>query len=790
MAERIGDVLCRLQKEKVVHRDIKPSNILFDAEGEVWLADFGLARQYVTRDEFEESRRLSTLCATLTRSSGSPCTVSYMSPEQARNESLGTPSDVFSLGVTLYEAACGRHPFPGKTVYETAHLVLGHEPAPLVSEIAGFPRCLSELIAGCLAKTPTCRPTPAIIVDCCKKWGGPCQLMDSNQSTLLPHGDQNERQTMNSIYDAVTFLRENDFGISEELTREMANLERPSYTVAVVGKYQVGKSRLINEVFLGGQPLLPVGEGLCTTAAATLVTRGDRARLAVYRWQKHQEAVSVDIDGQASSEMGDVTIGVQAAEIIDDPTPDDVRRFTAPDKEFDRAALAAEVQRVELIWPSEALGNYTFIDTPGVDDPNRSILDNTTYRIIPKSDIAVLVVGVKLLDQIELEFLRSRLFDAGISRLMVLISYHADADRKSAETRQTIVKSVQAQLQAIGRQDLPVMMYCFDPAVTGVGMLNTPKAIREAIFDYLDENTQNSRIEKAQRAVRCDLLQALRKVTTQIAFADRNAAEREELLTRIQEKETELKKEFAGVSDDVVCDVSAACQSLLARLNKELRRTMEAYADGFDECASLAEVQERLEKARSELRPEIEDVIIKLRIELRARLQEVASQYQQRLSELAGGGDSAPLSDVRVDAGPLVALPPSLVVLIDYILSILILPGGPIIDIILRLIAERIPLIKKILPSSIVATIAVRVTKKAVRKESDRVVTEATASFATAIKQVEGQLRTVLGERFEDEVASIRKTAEDIAPLAVSREEREHLAVLQEVLQDRLAAAH
>ena len=127
----------------IVHRDIKPHNLLFTADGRVKLTDFGLARTAVGEDVFSD-----------TTSAGTP---EYCSPEVALGEYADSRSDLYSLGITLFEALTGRLPFSGGDPY----LVLKHQadtPAPHPASFRpGIPRELDEIILKALEKDPARR---------------------------------------------------------------------------------------------------------------------------------------------------------------------------------------------------------------------------------------------------------------------------------------------------------------------------------------------------------------------------------------------------------------------------------------------------------------------------------------------------------------------------------------------------------------------------------------------------------------------------------------------------------
>lgn len=127
----------------VLHRDLKPANILLDEAGEPHVADFGLAKQL---DSDSDVTRAGAVL-------GSP---SYMSPEQAagRSESLTVATDIYSLGVMLYEMLAGRTPFVADTPLETMRLVVEREAQRPSTIVAKVNRDLETICLKCLRKEP------------------------------------------------------------------------------------------------------------------------------------------------------------------------------------------------------------------------------------------------------------------------------------------------------------------------------------------------------------------------------------------------------------------------------------------------------------------------------------------------------------------------------------------------------------------------------------------------------------------------------------------------------------
>lgn len=121
----------------VIHRDVKPANIMLTPEKQVKLVDFGIAY----RSETEVTQMIGSF--------GSP---RYMSPEQARGEDVGTQSDLFSLGIVLYELLSGKVPFEASNVPGMIYQIVNGEPAPLRDAAPELPEVVVKAVERALAK--------------------------------------------------------------------------------------------------------------------------------------------------------------------------------------------------------------------------------------------------------------------------------------------------------------------------------------------------------------------------------------------------------------------------------------------------------------------------------------------------------------------------------------------------------------------------------------------------------------------------------------------------------------
>lgn len=156
----LADALSSAHAKGIAHRDLKPANIMADAEGRLKILDFGLAK--LIRAEPDQAQTIGTDSHTAEgRILG---TVAYMSPEQAEGAEVDHRSDVFSLGIVLYEMATGRRPFHGKTSISTISSILKDEPHLVTDLRETLPRHLGRIIKHCLAKQPDRRYQSALEV--------------------------------------------------------------------------------------------------------------------------------------------------------------------------------------------------------------------------------------------------------------------------------------------------------------------------------------------------------------------------------------------------------------------------------------------------------------------------------------------------------------------------------------------------------------------------------------------------------------------------------------------------
>ena len=142
----IANALAYAHRNNVVHRDIKPANILLGEDGAIKVVDFGIARALDAGHE-----------GGLTQDGAVMGTATYFSPEQAKGEGLDLRSDLYSLGVVLYELVAGKPPFAGDSALATAYKQVNEAAPRLRDLVADVPLALEAIIAKCLTKNADMR---------------------------------------------------------------------------------------------------------------------------------------------------------------------------------------------------------------------------------------------------------------------------------------------------------------------------------------------------------------------------------------------------------------------------------------------------------------------------------------------------------------------------------------------------------------------------------------------------------------------------------------------------------
>lgn len=527
------------------------------------------------------------------------------------------------------------------------------------------------------------------------------------------------------IQRAVAKLESLGVKFSDHLKKAIQDLASPQYRVAVVGEYQVGKSTLINKVFLAEDGILVTGNGLCTTSVVTEVRYGATRKLTAYQW-----------DYEGGEEERRAAVLEQREKLYsqtENPTQANVKAATvAADTGLKaREELSKKLSRVCLEVPAESLKGYTLLDTPGLDDPSEELLANTTYRVIPQADLAIVVVSCNSLNQRVMNLIRKDLVGDGISRFMVLISYQPMSDR-SPEMRQDIIQEIQNQLEGVGLSRIPVDMYCFDESVEDI--LCNVDEIRLRISSFLEQNALLGREERVLALLHRELSAEVKANAARIQGSALTPEQRQAQMKKIEEAENTFHRQFQESMENVQGEIEALKARVSQRVEDIVEEVFLETEEKLKEQKTFSEMQGMLETSGRRMSLALSNRLLTVQAEVKQGIRQIREENKLSIQKPIEDFNVTLDKELEINGGMLAKVPGPVWEVANVTLLNALLPGGWIFATVGRVILNQKFLLQG-------------VAKKAVERKVGKEMSELRENVAS---QVTGQLQENIDACWED----------------------------------------
>jgi len=567
----------------------------------------------------------------------------------------------------------------------------------------------------------------------------------------------------------------------DSLVAEQGKYLEPRYRVAFVGQFKTGKSTIINRLFLKDDILFT--DVLEATSIPVEIEYSDAKRLELFRYEKSQTHYD---DLPVAMEY---ISGVTRDKVIDNPTHQEIKEHTSGETPEARAELATTRSHARLSWPAENLRRFTVVDTPGVNTPNEAVA-TATYRFLPECDLAIYVALPRALGQVDLQFLKGKVFESGITRAMIVLNYDPRFTDLESDNLRRIKEDVEATLRGIGRESIPVVLAEVprkDSSAPGElaraaasrdvvdVWLNTPSSapashsapslssLESDLVQFIQQNIQPGREEKTRARVRRILQAALAEIQIELGLLEQDAQTRQQTIAEIAKIQRKTQEDNQEIKQEFFADFNHLQNKHLKQLLVGFDAIERKFTTQLDACDSLGDIQGRLASLKPLLQIEVESLAMEARRSVMEDLKQMEESYALRLQGAAQQWRDIDIA-LNLDGGPLEKLPAFVVTAIDYLLSIILSPFPVFIDIPLRLLLNGFPTIAKYLPVGLAAIALRAYVKKIATQQFEKAKDEIKAKLQNAYAEA----ARLLEEKWESQIAEQQQTVDGAARRAAA----------------------
>ena len=642
--------------------------------------------------------------------------------------------------------------------------------------------------------------------------------------------------------------------IAERLAREKEALSAESYRIAVVGEFKTGKSTLINRVFLKEDLLFTDIMEATAVVTEIRYGPEKRLEVIPYATRAADSSDIFEEKAASGPQISPGLtwrIGEGEPIRIDNPSPEQIRSHTSAETAEGRTRLARDTARVRLVWPADGLDGLTLFDTPGINTLNAAVIA-ATYRIIPEADLVIFVTAAKGLSSVELEFLSSRVFSQGITRAVAVVTYDPRTHELTELERERLHTHIVHQLASLGRESVPVEMVDIrrrrtaepdrtmgfkarveksagparptldqsrqkagdvirdllgdrlsEPEEKEGAAADSPPAsffpesadagfagLETRLIDFIRRNVRPARVEKASHVRQQQVRLALARCSGELSALEKSESDRSRLRNEVRAKEAEMRLAHERLANEFKEELRRVQNAFLRNVDGELRRIGQEYAAGFEACEGLEELQSRLENGRRVLGRELEAVFIRRETAVQEEIRELVRRYGVKSQLILNPWQSEMSRELHIDAGVLSRIPPFAVLAVDILLFARFGPFGPLADILIRILAQYIPYLNRLLPVAMAGAVLRRKIKDALTTQFEKLREELPDMIEGRFQEITERLMTEWNDYLEGQLAVVRGSVEKAAPGPADAERkallRETRARLEGMLGERL----
>ena len=390
--------------------------------------------------------------------------------------------------------------------------------------------------------------------------------------------------------------------------------------------------------------------------------------------------------------------------------------------------LFNNIDNAVLTYPNELLQNVSVYDTPGIDDPNEELLRETTYKLLPAMDMAVMVVAPKALSQAELRFLQKKVFSCGIGNFMIVVSCKP-LDNCDEDDEELLRNQIQNQLRSIGRADIPIYFYREDEDD------NPIDGLAETVVENAKRFTLSNRCNKLYKAMAAQVSGEIAKLNIASSVYGKDQAELIRMKSEAIQSLNELRQAMNDLHNEFSVRLAQQGTLCVHGFEADIKAAQERFVARLNDADGLGEAQDILNNADSMLQQELEDIIVtrmhsfydvanKLTDEMKSDLKK---RWQERL---------CPAMFREVDGGRVQNWSSGWITFGDYLLTGWLLPGGFPLSIGLRWILGKIPVIKSLMPANLLKDHMIGVAEESLEKQLPLLVAEFNEHIASERKKI------------------------------------------------------